>query len=441
MAMLSRGSVFPLDAGPTRVLVRVVLVAGLAVAAWLLTLALSSPALASTNTGDTGQQESDSTATAPAQEDEDSAPAEQPAEEQPEEGPSEPAEPSEPPEPAEPGEDSEPTDDTEQPAEQPEPAEDTEQAEQPADPEPADPKQPAKDTADSTDPKDSDSGRPVSPDQPDPMTEAPAEQDADAPAGEQLEHRDRTAILMIDKTMATTMSTEAVSQDAGLLGLVNGTVNGLADTIRGTVDSMLHSAESTLSPITGGCDYVVLPLPDFHGLLPDLGDGRWPFPSHPESGDDEAGSLPPPDEPVEPAEPPRPATAPAPAPEQSARTASGPQDRQSTVQPQGQAVTVELQEPIGTADTADTPGTADTSASNGSGSGSGSGPLAPAPTGPVGSTGHVHAGSDNSAGGRQPLAVLGSAANTTQLRLMGTSRDPAAEGAGRDAALPTTSPD
>lgn len=75
----------------------------------------------------------------------------------------------------------------------------------------------------------------------------------------------------------------------------------------------------------------------------------------------------------------------------------------------------------------------------GGGSGGGQAPFAPtAPSAPTCAAGTGH---DNGGGHRHPFAIAGSAANHTQLELIGTSRDHSADGAGRDAALPTTSPD
>jgi hypothetical protein len=50
-------------------------------------------------------------------------------------------------------------------------------------------------------------------------------------------------------------------------------------------------------------------------------------------------------------------------------------------------------------------------------------------------------GHDGSGGARQAFAVSGDCATTTQLKLIGVSRDHEVDGAGREAALPTTSPD
>lgn len=75
----------------------------------------------------------------------------------------------------------------------------------------------------------------------------------------------------------------------------------------------------------------------------------------------------------------------------------------------------------------------------GGGSPGGGAPSAP-PCAPAGHSASAHPGQDNN-GNRSQFGVLPSSASTTQLRLIGTSRDHAADGAGRDAALPTTSPD
>ena len=60
-------------------------------------------------------------------------------------------------------------------------------------------------------------------------------------------------------------------------------------------------------------------------------------------------------------------------------------------------------------------------------------PSAPAPT--------AAPGHDGPGGVRHPFAVHTDEATTTQLKLIGASRDHDVDGAGREAALPTTSPD
>jgi hypothetical protein len=79
-------------------------------------------------------------------------------------------------------------------------------------------------------------------------------------------------------------------------------------------------------------------------------------------------------------------------------------------------------------------------AGSGGGSSGGGGGLPAAPSAPVAPT-SASAGHDGNGGTRHPLAVVGSSTTTTQLKLIGTSRDHTADGAGREAALPTTSPD
>jgi hypothetical protein len=76
------------------------------------------------------------------------------------------------------------------------------------------------------------------------------------------------------------------------------------------------------------------------------------------------------------------------------------------------------------------------------GGGGGSGPGLPsAPSAPAGPATSVTAGHDGPGGARQQAIVHTDDATTTQLRLIGTSRDHEVDGAGREAALPTTSPD
>ncbi|SEP41014.1 hypothetical protein [Amycolatopsis saalfeldensis] len=84
----------------------------------------------------------------------------------------------------------------------------------------------------------------------------------------------------------------------------------------------------------------------------------------------------------------------------------------------------------------------DTHAINGGGgSGGGGGGLPAAPSAPMAPTTTATPGHDNSGGARQAFAVSGDSATTTQLKLIGVSRDHEVDGAGREAALPTTSPD
>lgn len=67
--------------------------------------------------------------------------------------------------------------------------------------------------------------------------------------------------------------------------------------------------------------------------------------------------------------------------------------------------------------------------------------LPSAPSAPSAPASSVSSGHDGPGGARQPFAMQADAITTTQLRLAGTNRDHAADHAGREAALPTTSPD
>jgi hypothetical protein len=90
---------------------------------------------------------------------------------------------------------------------------------------------------------------------------------------------------------------------------------------------------------------------------------------------------------------------------------------------------------------AENPGRSDEQAGAPASGGSGERRPPSAPSAPVAPASSITAAHDYSGSSRQHLAILGSSANTTQLRLIGTSLDPEVDGAGRDAALPTTSPD
>jgi hypothetical protein len=87
------------------------------------------------------------------------------------------------------------------------------------------------------------------------------------------------------------------------------------------------------------------------------------------------------------------------------------------------------------------PGRSDKQAGAPAGGDSGGGRPPSAPSAPAAPAGSVTADHDHSGSSRQHLAILSSSADTTQLRLIGTSLDHEVDGAGRDAALPTTSPD
>ncbi|GAB3351074.1 hypothetical protein GCM10027360_06500 [Amycolatopsis echigonensis] len=80
------------------------------------------------------------------------------------------------------------------------------------------------------------------------------------------------------------------------------------------------------------------------------------------------------------------------------------------------------------------------SQAGGGSSGGGEG-LPAAPAAPAAPASTVSPGHDGSGGLRQLFALAGDGNTVTQLKLIGVSRDHEVDGAGRDAALPTTSPD
>jgi hypothetical protein len=87
------------------------------------------------------------------------------------------------------------------------------------------------------------------------------------------------------------------------------------------------------------------------------------------------------------------------------------------------------------------PAGSDTNAAPDGGGSGGGGGLPSAPVAPAAPTTSAHPGHDTSGGGRGPLAVLDSGMSATQLKLIGAGCDHEGERTGREAALPTTSPD
>jgi hypothetical protein len=236
------------------------------------------------------------------------------------------------------------------------------------------------------------------------------------------------------------------SSSSGLLsGLIGGLVDTVGDTLTTTVNTV-HSTVDTVSetvggvvdtvdqtiigPITGGGSLTQLTKPLLNGLVSDGGsvDGGGTVTNTVAVSTTPVAEAAAPAAATSAPETPRP-TAPSTTnyePSTTPTHAAGPQ-----LAPKRQAAAVE-QPPTESGKRIGLPG-------SGGGSGGGGG-LPAAPSSPVAPT-TVTAGHDGSGGARQQNAILGSSATTTQLRLMGTSLDREADGAGRDAALPTTSPD
>jgi hypothetical protein len=331
-------------------------------------------------------------------------------------------------------------------------------ATQPADPVTADPAPPAH-----TDPAPVIPAPPVSAPPSDPVTPAPVDDTPASGAGSVTEPvaddpatastptdpaDDQTAPTAVvtpevmkpaAKSHVMTARPQSASSGGGLLGLLGGTVNSLVSTLGGTVSS-LGNVVGTLVGTAGDLGGSVftppgetdpgspsITLPVIGGLLGDPGtsydsDG-WSgggsmtisIPLVPELG---LGGLAPVPAPAQPA--------PAAAPTSGFRLATTTSSSSRHAVPRLPA---------------DRQGDSDKYAGlGGGGSGGGGGGLPTAPSAPVVPT-TASAGHDTNGSARHPLAVFGSTDTTTQLRLVGTSRDHAADGAGREAALPTTSPD
>jgi hypothetical protein len=235
-------------------------------------------------------------------------------------------------------------------------------------------------------------------------------------------------------------NTQTQSNGGGLTGgifgsvgaILGSTVNTTVGTVGGLAGSLSHTVLVPVGLGTGSPTQQDPVLPDLNGLLP-----GWHWPS---SGDSPGGgtvTVAVPEMPVDSA----PAIQPQPlAPEQSAtpdvdvpapivRTVAG----FSTVGLRAGLRAVHQ-------NARESPDQSDKHAGAPSGGGSGGGGLPSTPSTPM-VLASVNAGHDHSGGARQPLAVLGSNANTTPLRLIGTSLDHEVTGARRVAGLPRTSPD
>ncbi|AXB46604.1 hypothetical protein A4R43_32620 [Amycolatopsis albispora] len=256
-------------------------------------------------------------------------------------------------------------------------------------------------------------------------TSTPAENAEDDPAG---------------TLMTTSAATEAEpepepvkkSSGGGLLGGLVNTVGGVLNAVTSTVGSV---GDAVLKPIVAP---IVAPIqhcpgPDVVVTLPDLDSGfdAWPAPATADSrGSTSTVAV------VEPV-----------STNDAESTTQVPVDkpepaRVTPAQPVTVTAPVKQHQPVPAAP-APKPDENTTKVRAGGGGGGGApgggAPAAP-PCAPAGHSASAHPGQDNN-GGRGHFGVLPSADSTTQLRLIGTSRDHAADGAGRDAALPTTSPD
>jgi hypothetical protein len=211
----------------------------------------------------------------------------------------------------------------------------------------------------------------------------------------------------------------------GVLHGVDGTVGVVGNTVGATVGLVGNTVGGVLGTVGTVTDTVLAPvglggnprhslLPDLGALLPGLGKTTTP------AGNPVAATPAP--QPLAPT-----AQLPATAPGSAVRTTSDSVENADSTKT-FTAVQV-AHDPAGT------------KAAH-SGSGSGGGQLPPAaPSAPVAPSAGIGTPHDHGNGGRNALATMGSSGDTTQLRLIGTSRGHNDGDVGQDAALPTTSPD
>jgi hypothetical protein len=227
-----------------------------------------------------------------------------------------------------------------------------------------------------------------------------------------------------------------------LPGFIGGSLHGLMDSVHGVVGDL----ESDVLPITRQMPEW-LGVPDFESRAPALPEmpqlpefGGLPEVMPPGGGNGSSIQIAPVDADAV-APPPRPAT-----PLVGSSTAAEPAPAESGGITDAARYTVasalrgaERSVPAGFAHTAADDD--DTRAAGGGGGGSTGGQPPTPPSAPGAPASSVQHAQDQSGANRQPLAALATEHTTTQLRLIGTSRDHAVAGAGRQAALPTTSPD
>ncbi|MFD9893951.1 hypothetical protein ACFWY9_31780 [Amycolatopsis sp. NPDC059027] len=218
----------------------------------------------------------------------------------------------------------------------------------------------------------------------------------------------------------------------GLVGLVGDTLGGVVDTITGAVGTVLPPLASP--PTAPSCE----PGPIVRAPLDDILDPV--FSGGGTSGSGTVTATRPAIQITVPGEA-RPIVAlPAALPAAPATPAAGSSQYPATSDPAPRASGWHQETPAATATAPDRPRDSGTHARTDGGGGGGG--LPGAPNAPVVAPSTSISTSHDSAGGtRQPLAVHTDEATVTQLRLIGVSRDHAADGAGREAALPATSPD
>ncbi len=274
-----------------------------------------------------------------------------------------------------------------------------------------------------------------------PKTETPKEEPAPASSEEPeatVEDKAVSSVSSLEKSSSPEPEKTAKPQAAN--GLLGGLIGGVLDLVTNTVGGVVE----TVGGVVGGIgEHVVAPIVTPNPccgagppvILPGTGDMLDPVFGG-GSGESASGSvtiavpakniattapITPDPQPFVPAETPAPATA----------------------APQSHRVVLPLRVKLDDAQPAPpAPAESDTHASpDGGGSGGGGGGLPNAPVAPLAPTTSAQPGHDHSGGGRGPLAVLDAGIPATQLKLLGAGCDHEGERTGREAALPTTSPD
>ncbi|WP_410656801.1 hypothetical protein [Amycolatopsis sp. lyj-112] len=300
--------------------------------------------------------------------------------------------------------------------------------------------------------KESDSGKATTPDESTSDSggveatkpvESPSETEPEAPAKSEepetvVEDKAVSSASSVEKSSTSSEPAKKSAKTAkpqGGNGLLGGLIGSVLDVVTTTVGGVVE----TVGGVVGGIgEHVVAPIitpapcdPDKPVILPGVGDVLDPVFGG-GSGESAGGSVTVtvPAKNVVPSAP-APVT-PAPAPVVPAEAPAPVQHHRVSL-----PTRVQLDDQLAPA----APVESDTHASPDGGGSGGGGGLPSAPVAPLAPTTSASPGHDNSGGGRGPLAVLDSGMPATQLKLLGTGCDHEGERTGREAALPTTSPD
>lgn len=248
------------------------------------------------------------------------------------------------------------------------------------------------------------------------------------------------ALMSTPAAAASTADSEPTNSGGGLLGAVGGLAGGTVNTVGNTVGTTVgtttnivtNTVDTTTNVVTNTVDTVTNTLGNTVDTVTDTTDSLT------------GGLVRPITESTQPSEPERitPVTDTEPEPTATVRTPVA--KKQKSDAPERDSA--DADKPVAkpepkprTASPPTTPATTHTSP----GGGHGPAPFAPptAPCAPGSSAALAHAGADHSGSHRQLLAGLDNGTTTTQLKLIGTQHSHPAFAAGRDAALPCTTPD